>query len=323
LTLEKARVEYPPVARKVRWEEGPICVCGVGECGAVGVAATYAFEFFAGWPVVVRPPDVLRNYGLSLLHPRSVLMMIAARGEWPETLELASVAKERDCTLVVLTNTAESPLGKLADHLFLTHTEGDMESPAVAVSMHASLNLLAFEAARVLRRPKPQWEQVAQEFEQLPEKLEWVFTQMPSVVRSLAAELARTPRLHIVGGGFHHYPARHAGGRMASLANSQVSAVEATEFLSAPAHFAHKDDAVLVLSGSRSRMKKTLHRCAAQAKAKGARVLSLTDSNDRELAERSDLGLLLPSLTEAPASSLTLFVLEWLAMEAQRTTPAH
>ena len=51
-------------------------------------------------------------------------------------------------------------------------------------------------------------------------------------------------------------------------------------------------------------------------------MLSLTDSNDRELAEGSDLGILVPSLMEAPASTLTMFMLEWLAMEALRARQA-
>ncbi len=97
--------------------------------------------------------------------------------------------------------------------------------------------------------------------------------------------------------------------------------MEATEFLSAGAGFARKDDSVLLLSGSHSKIKKVLHQCAAQARKNGARVLSLTDSNDRELAERSDLGILVPSLLEVPASILTMFMLEWLAMEVLRGAP--
>jgi hypothetical protein len=50
-------------------------------------------------------------------------------------------------------------------------------------------------------------------------------------------------------------------------------------------------------------------------------VFSLTDSNDRELAEGSDLAILIPSLLEAPGSTLTVFMLEWLAWEAQRARP--
>ena len=318
LTLEKAQTDYGAVVRKVRWGDGPVYVCGTGDCAALGLAAGYAFEMFLGWPVVARPVEVLQSYGLSLLHPRSVLVMISARGEWPEAQELAQSAQERGCTLVALANTPDSPLVNLADHVFLTRAEGDAESPAVTVCMHAALNFLAFEAMRVLKKPKPWWDLVQKEFDQLPDKLEWVFTQLSEVVRSVAAEMVGFPRLRIVGGGFYHFPAWRAARRMRFLAGLPVEATEASEFCSGLAHFARRDDAVLFLSGSQSKIKKLLHRCAAQARMNSARVLCLTDSNDRELAEGSDLGILIPSLVEAPACTLTMFMLEWLAMEALR-----
>jgi glucosamine--fructose-6-phosphate aminotransferase (isomerizing) len=320
MTLEKAHAEYGAIVRKVRWGDGPIYVCGAGDCAGLGLAAGYAFETFPGWPVVARPVEVFQSYGLSLLRPRSVLVMVSARGEWPEAQELAHSAQERGCTLVALVNTPDSPLAKLADHVFFTRVEVDAASPAVTVCTHAALNFLAFEAARILKRPEPQWGLVEKEFDQLPDKLEWVFTQLPSVVRSVAEEVARVPRLRIVGGGFCHYPAWQAAWRMRSLSSPQVGAVEASEFLNEHAYFARSGEAVLLLSGSQSKIKKLLHRCAAQARANGARVLSLTDSNDRDLVEGSDLGILIPSLLEAPACTLTMFMLEWLAMEALRAT---
>jgi glucosamine--fructose-6-phosphate aminotransferase (isomerizing) len=282
------------------------------------LAAAYAFEMYLGWPVVARPVEVFQNYGLGLLGQRSVLLMISAAGAWPEAQELALIALERGGTTVALTNAPDSPLAKLADHVFLARAEGEAESPAVTVCMHAALNFLAFEALRVLKKPKPWWDLLEKDFDQLPEKLEWVFTQLPSVVRSVAAEVARLPRLSIVGGGSYHYPAWQAARRLRSLSSLQVAGVEASEFLNAHAHFARRDDVVLFLSGSHSKMKKLLHRCAAQARMNGARVLSLTDSNDQELVEGSDLGILVPSLLEMPASTLTMFMLEWLAMEALR-----
>ena len=103
---------------------------------------------------------------------------------------------------------------------------------------------------------------------------------------------------------------------MRALTKVQVAALEAAEFMNADAQFARNGDTVLLLSGSQSKMKKSLHRCAAQARANGARVLSLTDANDRDLCDSSDLGMMVPSLHEAPASLLTMFMLEWLAMEA-------
>ena len=247
-----------------------------------------------------------------------MLVMISPPGEWPEAQELARSARSRGCTIVALTHAPDTPLAKLADHLFLIHADGEPESPAVAVCTYAALNELAFAAMRVLKKPKPWWEQMERELGQLPEKMEWIFAQLPSVVRSMAAEVARLPRLTIVGAGFLHYPAVHAAQRLRALAKLQIAALEAAEFMNAHAQFARKGDTVLLLSGSQSKMKKSLHRCAAQARSNGARVLSLTDANDRELCDSSDLGMMVPSLHESPASILALFMLEWLSMEALR-----
>jgi DNA-binding MurR/RpiR family transcriptional regulator len=315
LTLEKAGADYGAVVRKVRWGDGPVLVCGAGDCGALSQAASYAFETFPGWPVVARPVEVFQTYALALLKQRSVLIIIAAAGEWPEAQELAATAKQRGCIVVVLTNSPESPLAKLADHVLLTRSEGAADSPAVTLCLHAALNFLAFEAARTLKRPEPQWGQVNEEFDQLPEKIEWLFTQLPAVVRSFGAEVARLRTLRVVGGGFYQFPSWWAARQLQSLASPQVAAVEASEFLGAHAQFGRAGEAVLLTSGSHSKIKKLLHRCAEQARANGARMFSLTDGNDRALVEGSDLGILVPPLLEAPASTLALFMLEWIAWE--------
>jgi len=318
VTLEKARGEYANTVRKVRWGEGPLFVCGAGNCSALGMAASYPFEMFVGWPVVTRPAAVWQNYSLALLHPRSILLVVAGQGESPEVQELIQSAHERRCTVLALTNNPEGTLAKLADHVFLCHAEGDAESPGMAVGMYAALNFLAFEVMRVLKKPRPFWEQLAREFDELPEKMDWVFTQLVGTLRSVGAEAARVPRLGIIGGGFFEYPAKHAAWRMRSPTSCPLEAFEPSDFLSASSAYVRRDDGVLLLSGSHSKLKKLLTRCAAQARAHGARVLSLTDNNDRDLAEASDLGLLLPPLLEAPASILALFVLEWLAAEMPR-----
>jgi hypothetical protein len=48
------------------------------------------------------------------------------------------------------------------------------------------------------------------------------------------------------------------------------------------------------------------------------RILSVTDRNDRELADRSHFALLLPTLTEIVGSTLSLVLAEWLAVRAAR-----
>jgi len=320
MTLEKARAEFGAVVRKVRWGDGPVYVCGVVDCAELGLAAGYAFEMLPGWPVVWRPLEVFLSYGLSLLRPRSVLVMICAAGEWPEAQELARRAQERGCVVVALGSTPDSPLVNRADHVFLARAEGSADSPAVMACLHAALNFLAFESMRLLKKPKPWWDTAEKEFGQLPDKLEWAFTQLSSVARSTAAELASFPGLRIVGGGFYHFPAWRAARRWRLSSGLPVEALEVSEFTTGLAHCARRDEALLFLSGSHSKFKKLVDRGAAQARTDGARVLSLTDGNDRDLADASNLGILIPELHEAPACTLTLFMLEWLAMEARRAT---
>jgi glucosamine 6-phosphate synthetase-like amidotransferase/phosphosugar isomerase protein len=217
---------------------------------------------------------------------------------------------------MVLTNVPDSSLAKAADQVVLVRAEGDSDVPAVNVCLHAALNYLALTAGRVLKRHDPSWESLGQEIFELPGRIEWTYTQFPALIGSLAAELTRASRLRIVGGGFYHYPAWQGAHRLQCLAGLSVEGVEASEFLNGQAGLTRRDDAVLYISGSRSKLKKLVHRSASQARVAGVRVLSITDGNDRDLAERSDLGILLPTLMEAAGCTLSLCLMEWLAGEA-------
>ncbi len=317
-TLELARAEYGALARRVRWGDGPLYVTGAGEIGGLCKAAPYAFATHLGWPLMAGPAGFFKNYGAELLRPRSALLMICTAGEWPEAQDLAVIAHERGCTLAVLTNAPEGALAKTADHVFPVHGGAESDSPGVTVCMHVALNLLAFETMRALKKPKPWWDAVAKDFEQLPDKLEWAFAQLGPVIRSAAAELQSASGLSIVAGGFLHYPAWHAARRTSILTNTPVEGVEATEPGTAVGRSDRRHKTVMFVSGSHSKMKKLIHRRAAEARAGGSRVLCMTDANDRALAENSDLGILIPEMQEAPASTLALFMLEWLAMELAR-----
>jgi DNA-binding MurR/RpiR family transcriptional regulator len=74
----------------------------------------------------------------------------------------------------------------------------------------------------------------------------------------------------------------------------------------------------MFVSGSRLRIKRLVHQAAAQIKVKGARLISLTDSNDRELVDRSEMAILAPPLSEVGGSMLALALLELLATQLAR-----
>ena len=317
-TLDVSRAEYAAVLRKVRWGEGPLYVCAEGSCAGLGLAAGYAFASFVGRPVIAHPPTVFQTYALPLLAPRSVLLFLSAGEDRPEALELAHTVRQRGGVVAVLTTNAASALAQTADHVFRATAEAPPDSPAATVALHAALSNLAFESARIAKRPEPHWEALEREFAELPEKLDWLFVQFAPLLRSLAAEIVPAPWLRVVAGGFFHFPAVRMALQLRSRAGVPAEAVDAAEFGSSISGKVAGQDVLLFLSGAQSKVKKVVHAAAAQCHIKGARVLALTDSNDRELAARADLGVLVPPFLEPAASTLALFLAEWLAVEVRR-----
>jgi glutamine---fructose-6-phosphate transaminase (isomerizing) len=318
-TLERAGAEYAALVRRVRWGEGPVYLCGSGAAAQVSLAGAYAIEFLLGWPVVTRAAKVFEYYASAVLQPRSVLLFISASGEAPEELQLARKARSRGAVLLVLTNNPSSPLAQAAEAVFLTRADGADDAATTVVCQHAAVTYLALAAAQVLKRRTPLVESLEKEFAELPGNIEWTFAQLSNAVRSLASELKAASESCVVGGGFYHAPALRGARRLKELAGLHAEGVEASDFLSPGGR--KRQGAALFLSGSRSKIKNTIHEGAARARIEGGKILAITDGNDRELADCSDLAILIPSLTEVVGSTLTLALLEWLALETVRAVP--
>ena len=317
-TLEKGKPEYTQLVRQIRWGEGPIYICACGASAHVSVVGTYAFESLLSRPVVMRTAAVFQNYSSSLLEPRSVLLVVSASGEDPEVSDLAGMARSRGLILLGLTSNPASLLAKSAQGIFLTRAEPADDAPATTTCLHAALTYVAWVAAQTLRRPSPQLTSLEEEFEKLPAHAEWCLMHLADAIRSLASELRSRQDLWVVGGGFYHAAALQGAGRLSELAGVRAAGMEIAEFARGIRAAASSQGAALFLSGSRSKLKKEVHQSAVQAQRGGVRVLSITDPDDRDLTDRSDLAVLTPSLSEVVRCTLVLTLVEWLAVEAAR-----
>lgn len=312
-TLAKGRAEYEALIRKTRWGDGPIYVVGSGPSYLAGLTATYAFEGLLGWPVVARSASIFETYTLPVLRPRSVVLAVSHSTQSEGTVEAARAARSRGAVVLALTANPAGPLAQVADGVFLLRVGGESEAGVkTMVSQQAAANFISLVAARVLKRHHPGLDDLEEEFEKLPSHVEWVFTQLADAVRSLACELRGSRRLGVVGAGFYHPAALLGALLMRRLAGIQVEGYEVSEFQHSILPSLDPQALVGFLSGSRCRLKKDVHQVAARVKQAGRKIVSVTDSNDRELADRSTLALLLPTLTEMVGSTLTLVLLAWV-----------
>lgn len=318
-TLEKGRPEYEALVRRTRWGEGPIYMVASGPAVAVGLTGALAFESLLGWPVVVRTAADFAAYSLGVLRPRSVVLAIPAPGRSSETLEVVRAARARGAVVLVLTSYLEDPLAKSADGIFLVRVgeESDLGWKAL-VCRQAALGYVALVAAQALKRHQPQIEALAREFEGLPARVEWVMTQVPDAVRSFAAELNGLRSLYVVGGGFYYPVALQWAGLLRRETKIHADGHAPEELIAESLERTEREAAVVFLCGSRCRVKKAVHQLASAVKRAGKRVLSVIDNDDRELAERSELAILLPPLSEMVGATRTLVLLEWVTYHAAR-----
>jgi len=318
-TLEKGARESETLIRHVRWGEAPIYICGCGASLPMGMAGAYLFEWLVGWPVLARSAKVFEAYTLSTLRPRSVVIVISALGEDPEGLEVVRTARSRGAVLLALTRNPDSPLATACEGVFLTRDEGAEDSAAAAVCQLAALSSIALIAARVLKHSSAGLELFEDELKRLPGQLEWSFTQLSDALRSLAQELRAMERFWLVGGGLYHPVVVRGAWRLSAFGGIHGQGIEVSEFCSDPLLHLQRGNVAIFVSGSRLRIKREVHQAAAQIKLKGSRLIALTDTNDRELVDRSEMAILVPPLSEVGGSILALALLELLASQMARS----
>jgi len=313
-TLEKCVNQYETLVRQVRWGENPIYICGCGPAWPVALAGAYLFEWLAGRPALARSAEVFAAYTLSTVRPRSVLLVISASGEDPEALEIVRLARSRGAVPLALTRHAAGPLAGACEGAFLTADEGAEDSAAAAVCQLAALSSLALVAARLLKRSSAGLELLEDELKRLAGQLEWSFTQLSDALRPLAHELRALDRFWLVGGGLYHPVVARAAWRFSAVGKMHSEGIEVSQFCSERLPYLRRGEVALFVSGSRLKIKRVVYQAAAQIKVKGARLISLTDSDDRGLVDRSEMAILGPPLSEVGGSMLALALLELLAI---------
>jgi len=309
-TLEKGQPEYEVVLRRTRWGDGPIYLLGAGTSWSASLTGVHAFETLPGWPAVARSPAGFAAYSLTLLRPGLVVIAISPPTESSPVWEVARAAKARGATLLILTNKPESPLAGMAGDVLRLRT--DSEGSGAEVCEQAAMSYLGLIAARIFRKHQPQFEVLAEEFRKLPGATEWMLHQMSDAVSSFASELMASRTVYVLGGGFYHPSALQAEHLFREL-GSRAQALEAAESVSLDR--LDRDSILLAISGSRCRVKNDIHEALKRMRNCGVKILSITDSNDRELTEISALALLLPSLTEMAGAVVSSFVIHCVAYQ--------
>lgn len=318
-TLEKGQPEYERLIRQTRWGELPVYFVCAGPAHPAGLSGALACETLLEWPAVVRTAEDFNAYCLPLLRSRSVLCVVSAGKDSPEALEMAKAARARGAIVLALVESPQNPLAQESDGVFVVRAgEEPGKGISLAVCQAAAVNLIALLLARALKRPRAQFDALEDEFARLPEHLTWAFTQLSPAMDSLAEELTARHSVTLLAGGFYYPAALQAASLLNRHGGVQAEAINVTTLVPSEMTSFARGRTLLVISGSRVRVRKQVHEAVEAAKRSGAAILSLTDGNDPEVSRRSALSLLLPVLHEMTGATMTLALLAWVTGQCLR-----
>ncbi len=315
--LEKCPRDYEALVRTTRWGEGPIFALGEASSYYLALSAGHALESLLAWPVVVRTASEFVAYGLPLLRPRSIVLAFPENTGSEELLEAARSAHSGGAVVLSVMPDPTTALARASDGVFRLGA-GAVTGIKTLLLGQVGVHLIALVAAGVLKRHAPQLDALEREFKNLPHHVDWLLAQLGDAVRSFASELRAARQVRFAGAGCYHPVALQAAYLVKKVGSLAAQGFDSTELVDALPPALGREDALTILSGSRCRMKKKNHQLAADFEAGGAKLIAVTDANDRELADRSALAILLPVLTEMVGAILSLVLVASVAAEIAR-----
>jgi fructoselysine-6-P-deglycase FrlB-like protein len=317
-TFEKGRKNYDDVLRKTPWSDTPITFVGSAATLPLAEFMAGGFECLLEWRCVVRSASELGADPDATIGPKSIYFLVSDANDSSELLLVAHAVRSRNGFVLAFGARPGDPLVRAADGTFAVHSGATSGNIQLHICEQAVAGYLALLAARALNRPRARFEALEKELGQLPGHLERAFAQHGEGIKALATVLARAKNLTIIGGGSYHLPAVRAAELLSQIAGvaARVERVADDPATHEPPY--EGDSTILVLTGSRSRMRKQTYAQAQAARRAGATVFSLTDGNDPETSRLSAMSLLLPPLDEITGATLVHGFMAWTAYEASR-----
>lgn len=322
------RVNYTRTIREMRWNAGPVFLIAAGASVRAARSAALAMDYLLGWPAAAHSAPTFLRYSIGVLQPRSTLIVVSpggTRGPEGNEEDLAAVATEarrRGASVLALTDSDSGRVARAASAWArLPCNPGPLAPFMAPVAEQAALFELAIAAARIFNPRNQLLAPLEAEFEELPGHAARMHFQLAEPLRTCARSIAAAGRVTLAGAGFFDATVWRAA-CLAPLITPVVFGAAEVDFaagLAADALVAASP--YLLLSTARSRNKQQVHTLASELKAAAARLLAVTSGNDGDLIRLSEFAVLIPELSEIPASVLSLIFLEWLLLESASIPP--
>lgn len=288
-----------------------IVACGTSLHAAM--VGKYLIEDFCGIPVDVEPSSEY-IYRKTITDENTLVIGVSQSGETADTITAVRQAKKKGSHILIVTNRPDSTMAREADSLVPVNA-GIEVSVAATKSYMAQLisfYLLAIYMAEVKGTlSKEEITNLKHELILLPQKIDNILTHKEEI-QKVARKFANSKDFIFIARGVNFATALEGALKLKEISYINATGYTAGELKHGP--IAMLDESMPVLSVlMKGKVYDKILSNAEEAKARNARMIALTDSDDAKLDELFENIIRIPEIDEILSPALAIVPLQLLA----------
>ena len=288
-----------------------IVACGTSLHAAI--VGKYIIEQFCGIAVDVEPSSEY-IYRKTITDANALVIGVSQSGETADTITAVRQAKAKGSHILIITNRPDSTIAREADSLVPVNA-GIEVSVAATKSYMAQLisfYLLALYMAEIKgSMPKAELDKVKHEMIVLPQKLENVLAHKEEV-QVCARKFANAKDFIFIARGINYPTALEGALKLKEISYINATGYTAGELKHGPIAMLDESMPVLSILMKGGVYEKILSN-SEEAKARNARMIALTNSEDEKLKDLFESVIRVPDVDELLSPALAIVPLQLLA----------
>ena len=302
-----------------------IIACGTSLHAAM--VAKYILEAFTNIPVDVEASSEY-IYRKTVTDANTLVIGISQSGETSDTITAIRQAKEVGSHVLIITNRPESIMAREA-HSLIPVNAGIEVSVAATKSFNAqliALYLFAIYIAEIKQSITPQQiSEIKQEMLQLPQKIETILANKENIAKCAKA-FATTRDFIYIARGINYPTALEGALKLKEISYINATGYPAGELKHGPIAMLDETMPVLAILMPGSVIYEKVLSNAEEAKARNARMIALTSSDDSHLKDVFEYILTVPAVSEylspiiasVPLQLLAYYIAEFLGKDVDQ-----
>lgn len=288
-----------------------IVACGTSWHSAL--IAEYLFEDLARVPVEVEYASEFR-YRNPVITNKDVVIAISQSGETADTMAALELANQKGALTYGIVNVVGSSIARVTDAGSYIHA-GPEIGVASTKAFTGQVTLLTMMALSVANKrgtlSKSYYQQLLQELEAIPEKIEGALALDPKI-KYIAQEFKDSENALYLGRGYNFPVALEGALKLKEISYIHAEGYPAAEMKHGPIALIDENMPVVVIATNKSAYEKIASNIQ-EVKARKGRVIAIVTEGDRTISEIADYTIEIPETIEPLTPLLSVIPLQLLS----------